>query len=393
MPELSTAGLVSPQGPPQASRARLLEAASAVSRKDSRNQFRFGTTTTSISGPEVVDSMRQTRSLSTTSLGSNVATRHLLVRSPSIAASNRGGEDEGLSIMSGLRQHPVSMIAEKEGPSFEQHENETPGVEQERSSNTTNVIVGRDSLRPWPATRGFGVSLRDSSRTTSSSTGGQQTWPIKEALESPRSDQFEYDSSKDPSALQQQRRMTDISSATDSLYNQSNNRTSQATSAFLSSGLSHPRAPITRPENNNTNPFLDTPQVPGMVYMPTRLTAFQSQQQQQQQEAPRTLQPFPFAQAVTGGPAGSSEGGHLQPPPNRPEGQESSKESLVEVTDLRKGEESPALPSPGSHFSRPTSIESGGMNSELSSDGGSEILRLAHVETAGFGVSVISDNR
>ncbi|KAJ4387260.1 hypothetical protein N0V93_007849 [Gnomoniopsis smithogilvyi] len=338
--------------------ARLLK---TPSRKDSREHFHYGTTTTFISGPE--ESMPPTRSLSIASLRSNAA--HQTPRSNSSAASNRAGitEDERFSIMSGLRQHPVSFIPESEA-SFE------PDPPANPSSNAS-VIAGRDSLRPFPATRGFGMP-RESFRASG------QTWPIKEALESPRSDQFEYDSS-DPN--EQQKRMTDVSSVAESMFN----RISQATSTFGGSGLSPPPPPLPTSVNDN-NPFLNKPQVPGMVYLPTRLTGLQQQQQQQQQqEAPRTIQPVAFAHA---GPGGWGEG--RQPPANRLEANESSGESLVEVTDLRRV--SPPLPSPGSRFSRPTSSESEGVTSEASSDEyGSETRGL--MRTTGFGVSSLPDDR
>lgn len=326
-------------------RTRLLK---APSRKDLREPFQFGTTTTFISGPD--DSMQQTRSMSTASLRSSAAHQYPQSHSSTASHSVPITDDERTSILSGLRQHPVSIIAESEA-SF---------ATEEHASNTS-VVVGRDSIRPYPATRGFGAP-RDSTRTST------QTWTITEAA-TPRSDRFEYEAPDDPGAPQMQMRgsRTDASSTTDSIYN----RNSKSMSAFSESGLSPPPMPssLVAPDRN---PFRNKPQVPGMVYLPSRLTSLQAQQ------GSRVVPTSQFAQ---GGDGGWAETGQSI---NQRNGTDSSGESVVEVTDLRR--ESQPLSSPGSQFSRPTSSESEGISSEFSSeDGMSETHGL--VATTGLDAS------
>lgn len=315
-------------------RTRLLN---APSRKDSREPFQFGTTTTFISGPG--DSMQQTRSMSTASLRSSAARQYSQSHSSSASHNVPIADDERTSIMSGLRQHPVSIIAESEA-SFA---TEPPA---EHSSNTS-VIAGRDSIRPYPATRGF-AAPRDSTRTST------QTWTITEAA-TPRSDRFEYEAPDDPSTPQTQMRgsRTDASSTTDSIIY---NRNSKSMSAFSESGLSPPPPLPPSLVALDRNPFRNKPQVPGMVYLPSRMKSSQAQQ------GSRVVQTSSFAQGVSGGWVENGQSN------NQRDGAESSGESLVEVTDLRR--ESQPLSSPGSQFSRPTSSESEGISSDFSSDDG-----------------------
>lgn len=332
-------------------RTRLLN---APSRKVSREPFQFGTTTTFISGPD--DSMQQTRSMSTTSLRSSAAHQYPQSHSSTASHSVPITDDERTSIVSGLRQHPVSIITESEA-SFA---TEPPA---EHSSNNT-VIVGRDSIRPYPATRGFGAP-RDSTRTST------QTWTITEAA-TPRSDRFEYDGPDESSTPQMQMRAsrTDASSTTDSIIF---NRNSKSMSAFSESGLSPPPPLPPSLVAPDRNPFRNKPQVPGMVYLPSRLTSLQTQQ------ASRVVQTSSFAPVGSGGWVEHGQSNQQR------DGTESSGESLVEVTDLRR--DSQPLSSPGSQFSRPTSSESEGISSEFSSeDGMSETHGL--VATTGLDASV-----
>lgn len=313
--------------------ARLLN---APSRKDSREPFQFGTTTTFISGPE--DSMRQTQSMSTASLRSSAAHQYPQSRSSTASHAVPITDEERMSIMSGLRQHPVSIIAESE-PLYAA---DTP---TEHPSNTS-VVIGRDSIRPYPATRGFGA-LRDSMRTST------QTWTIVEAA-TPQSDHFEHESPDDANSTQMQMRdsRTDVSSTTDSIYN----RNSKSMSAVSGSGLSPPPPPLPPPfVAPDRNPFRNKPQVPGMVYLPSRLTSSQAQQ------GSRVVQTSQFSQ----GESGWVENGQSS---IQRDGAESSGESLVEVTDIPR--QSRPLSNPGSQFSRPTSSESEGISSDFSSEDG-----------------------
>lgn len=338
-------------------RTRLLN---APSRKDSREPFQFGTTTTFISGPD--DSMQQTRSMLTASLRSSAAQQYPQSHSSTVSHSVAITDDERTSIMSGLRQHPVSFIAESEA-SFA---TEPPA---EHSSNNT-VIVGRDSIRPYPATRGFGAP-RDSTRTSA------RTWTITEAA-TPRSDRFDYEAPDGPGTPQTQIRgsRTDASSTTDSIIY---NRNSKSMSAFSESGLSPPPPLPPSLVAPDRNPFRDKPQVPGMVYLPSRLTSVQTQQ------GSRVVQTSTFAQ---GGSGGWVENGQST---NQRDGTESSGVSLVEVTDLRRESQPPS--SPRSQFSRPTSSESEGISSEFSSEDG---MSETHVLVATTGLDAskgLSGNR
>lgn len=297
--------------------------------------------------------MQQTQSLSTASIRSSAA--HQYPQSHSSTASHNVPitDDERTSILSGLRLHPVSIIAESEA-SFQA---DPPA---EHSSNTS-AIVGRDSIRPYPATRGFGAP-RDSLRTST------QTWTITEAA-TPRSDRFECESPDDPNAPQMHIRdsRTDVSSTTDSIYN----RNSKSMSAVSGSGLSPPPPPLppslVAPDRN---PFRNKPQVPGMVYLPSRLTSSQAQQ------GSRVVQTSQFSQG------GSSEWLENGQPNNQRDGIESSGESVVEVTEIRR--QSRLLSSPGSQFSRPTSSESEGISSDFSSEDGTS-------ETRGLVASTVLD--
>lgn len=333
--------------------------------------------------------MQQTRSLPPLSPSFSAARQSAMSRSSASSAETiilNEEEDDESSLLSGLRQHPISTIAESEAASV-------PASLPAAPSSNTSVVAGRDSLRPFPATRGF-VAGRDSLRSSSGTRGvmvgreslrpfpstrgfvalrdsrtSGQTWTIHEAVATRRSDQFEYDS-PDLAAT----RRSGFSSGVDS---SSFHRTSQGTSVFYGAGLSPP------PQAPGEDPFQDQPQVPGMVYMPTRLTAFQ-------QQVPRVVQPFPFAQAESAriSQGGPSEGERSTMAASQQGGHESSGESLVEVTDIPKIE--PPLPTPVSQFSRPTSVESAGGTTSVSSSDYDAGETLGPVMTAGFGVSAIS---
>lgn len=328
---------------------------------DAQNPFSFGTMTTSVIGPA---SMQQMRS-PTPPRSLHEGARPLMRRASTSETTTT--IDDRSSVFSGLRQHPVSLIADSDA-SF---------------APPPTPMVGRDSLRPYPATRGF-AAARDSSRASG------QTWASTQPPASSRqqSDQFEFE--PPPPPLSHPRwRTSDMSSAPDSLY-----RASHATPASYIAGLSpppphlgmesYPSPPAVGQHAFMAQQYDQYPEVPGgMVYYASSSAAgFR---------ASRVVEPDDsFAQATRVSQQGDAvnEGASKASSRRQGPGSSSSGESLVEVTTMQRS--LAPLQSPdgtASHFSRATSSETGDGTSGTSSrhDGASGAFG-----TTGFGASASS---